>query len=52
MDFSSWAFKNKNLVYFLIAILICGGLLAAWQMSKLEDPEVNEDKYNERPISP
>ncbi len=40
MDFSSWAFKNKNLVYFLIAILICGGLLAAWQMSKLEDPEV------------
>ncbi|MDO4757079.1 MAG: efflux RND transporter permease subunit, partial [Parabacteroides sp.] len=40
MDISKWAFLNRNLVYFLIAVLVTGGILSAWQMSKLEDPEV------------
>ena len=40
MDFSKWAFKNRNLVLFLIAVLMLGGVLGAYQMSKLEDPEV------------
>ena len=40
MDFSSWAFKNKNLVYFLITVLVIGGVLSVYDMSKLEDPEV------------
>lgn len=40
MDISSWAFKNKNLVYFLITVLIIGGIVSVSQMSKLEDPEV------------
>ena len=39
-DISKWAFRNRNLVYFLIAVLVVGGVLSAWQMSKLEDPEV------------
>jgi hypothetical protein len=25
MDFSKWAFKNRNLVYFCIAVLVVGG---------------------------
>ena len=37
---SDWAFKNKKLVYFLIAVLLIGGAYAAYDMSKLEDPEV------------
>ena len=28
MDFSKWAFSNRNLVYFLIAVLIVGGALS------------------------
>ena len=40
MDFSKWACGNRNLVYFLIAVLIVGGALSCYQMSKLEDPEV------------
>jgi multidrug efflux pump subunit AcrB len=40
MDFSKWAFKNRNLVYFCIAVLVVGGILACYQMSKLEDPEI------------
>ena len=40
MDFSKWAFSNRNLVNFLIAVLIVGGALSCYQMSKLEDPEV------------
>ena len=39
-DISAWAFRNRNLIYFLIAVLVVGGVLSAWQMSKLEDPEV------------
>ena len=40
MDISKWAFNNRNLVYFLIAVLIAGGALSCYQMSKLEDPDV------------
>ena len=39
-DMTKWAFRNRNLIYFLIAVLVVGGVLSAWQMSKLEDPEV------------
>lgn len=39
-DYGKWAFNNRKLVYFLIAVLCLGGLYSAWSMSKLEDPEV------------
>ncbi len=39
-DFGAWAFRHSKLVYFLIAVLLIGGLLASYDMSKLEDPEV------------
>ena len=39
-DMTKWAFRNRNLIYFLIAVRVVGGVLSAWQMSKLEDPEV------------
>ena len=40
MDISQWAFRNRNLIYFFIAVLVAGGILSCYQMSKLEDPEV------------
>lgn len=40
MDISKWAFNNRNLVHFFIAILMIGGGWSCYQMSKLEDPEV------------
>lgn len=40
MDISKWAFSNRKLVYFLIAVLMVGGGYACYEMSKLEDPEV------------
>lgn len=40
IDFGKWAFGNVKLIYFLIAVLLCGGLYSAYDMSKLEDPEV------------
>lgn len=40
MDISKWAFQNRNLIYFLIAVLLLGGALSSYQMSKLEDPEI------------
>lgn len=40
MDITKWAFRNQNLIYFLIAVLLLGGALSCYQMSKLEDPEV------------
>lgn len=40
MDISSWALDNKKLVYFLIVVLVAGGMLAFYDMSKLEDPEI------------
>lgn len=40
MDISKWAFHNRNLIYFLIAVLMFGGACSCYQMSKLEDPEI------------
>lgn len=40
MDLGKWAFDNKKLIYFLVAVLMAGGLYAAYDMSKLEDPEI------------
>ena len=40
MDISKWALRNRNLIYFLIAVLIVGGIYSAYDMSKLEDPEI------------
>lgn len=40
IDLGKWAFRNAKLVYFLLAVLVVGGLRAAYDMSKLEDPEV------------
>lgn len=40
IDISKWAFRNRNLVYFFIAVLLLGGVYSSYQMSKLEDPEV------------
>ncbi len=40
MDLSKWALKNRLLVQFLVLVLLGGGILACYQMSKLEDPEI------------
>lgn len=40
IDLGKWAFDNKKLVYFLVAVLLAGGLYSAYDMSKLEDPEI------------
>lgn len=40
MDAGKWTFANKNLLNFLIAVLIIGGLWSAYAMSKFEDPEI------------
>ena len=40
MDIGKWAFGNRNLVQFLIAVLVIGGILSCYEMSKLEDPEI------------
>ena len=40
IDLGTWAFARRKLVYFLIAVLLVGGLLSAYDMSKLEDPEI------------
>lgn len=40
MDLGKWAFKNRGLIYFLVAVLMVGGAFSVYHMSKLEDPEV------------
>lgn len=40
MDFSKFGFDNRNLIHFLVVVLIVGGLYSAYNMSKLEDPEI------------
>lgn len=39
-ELGKWAFSNKCLVWFLVAILLSGGIYSAYDMSKLEDPEI------------
>ncbi len=40
IDISSWAFDNRKLINFLVAVLMIGGIYASYDMSKLEDPEI------------
>lgn len=40
IDFGKWAFDNRKLIYFAVAVLLVGGVFSARQMSKLEDPEI------------
>ena len=40
IDLGKWAFGHSKLVYFLLAVLLVGGLKSAYDMGKLEDPEV------------
>lgn len=40
MNIGKWALANSKLVYFIVAILIVGGILSYDKMSKLEDPAI------------
>ena len=40
IDLGKWAFGHSKLVYFLLAVLLVGWLNSAYDMGKLEDPEV------------
>lgn len=40
MDLSTFALKNKQLIQFLILVLLVGGVMSFYSMSKLEDPEI------------
>lgn len=40
MNIGKWALDNSKLVYYLIAILMIGGVLSYKSMSKLEDPAI------------
>ena len=40
MNFGKWALANSKLVYFIVAILVAGGILSYDRMSKLEDPAI------------
>lgn len=39
-DLGKWAFTNRKFVWFLVAVLLLGGMYEAYTMSKLEDPEI------------
>lgn len=39
-DVGGWALDNRKLIYFLVAVLVIGGMLSYYSMSKLEDPEI------------
>ncbi|MDL2231320.1 efflux RND transporter permease subunit [Porphyromonadaceae bacterium OttesenSCG-928-L07] len=40
IDFGNWGLRNRKLVYFLVIMLIVGGVFAIRGMGKLEDPEL------------
>lgn len=40
MNISKWSLANSKLIYYFIAILVCGGALSYYKMSKLEDPTI------------
>ncbi len=40
MNLGKWALANSKLVYFIVAILIIGGIFSYDRMSKLEDPAI------------
>ena len=37
---TNWALSNRKLIYFVICVLVVGGAIAFYDMSKLEDPEI------------
>lgn len=39
-ELGNWALNNKKLIYFLVVVLIIGGAVSYYNMSKLEDPEL------------
>ena len=39
IDISKWAFENKKLIYFLIAVLIVGGAYSSYEMSNWRIPK-------------
>ncbi|MDR2037213.1 MAG: efflux RND transporter permease subunit, partial [Bacteroidales bacterium] len=40
MNIGNWALDNRKLVYFLVVVLVIGGIGSYYGMSKLEDPEL------------
>ncbi len=40
MNISKWALANSKLFYYIVAILVVGGVLSYQSMSKLEDPAI------------
>ncbi|MFI3285873.1 MAG: efflux RND transporter permease subunit [Rikenellaceae bacterium] len=41
MNIGKWALSNSKLVYYFVAILVVGGCLSYYDMSKLEDPTIS-----------
>ncbi len=41
MNIGKWALSNSKLVYYFVAILVVGGFMSYYDMSKLEDPKVS-----------
>ncbi len=41
MNIGKWALSNSKLVYYIVAILVVGGALSYYNMSKLEDPTIS-----------
>ncbi len=39
-DVGNWALDNRKLIYFLVLVLVVGGIASYYSMSKLEDPEL------------
>jgi multidrug efflux pump subunit AcrB len=39
-NLGKWALENRKLIYFVVAVLVVGGVLSYRSMSKLEDPEL------------
>ncbi|MFI3304412.1 MAG: efflux RND transporter permease subunit [Rikenellaceae bacterium] len=40
MNIGKWALTNSKLLYYFVAILVVGGIMSYYEMSKLEDPAV------------
>ncbi len=41
MNLGKWALANSKLVYYFVAILVVGGAISYYNMSKLEDPAIS-----------
>ncbi len=41
MNIGKWALANSRLVYYFVVILLVGGMLSYYNMSKLEDPAIS-----------